>query len=206
MQSIKDKIVSRIYGKGRGYAFSPKDFLDIANRGSVDTALSTLYVSGKIRRVVRGIYDYPRFSKLLGKHVPPDIDQVTNAIARRHGWRIQATGAMAANLLGLSTQMPAKVVYLIDGPDKTIKVGNTTVQFKKTALKDLNVTNRKSALVIQALKFLGKKSVDRNILLQISRKLSAAERKKLLNDARFGTDWIFEAVKSICNQTGNRHG
>ncbi len=206
MQSIKDKIVSRIYGKGRGYAFSPKDFLDIANRGSVDTALSTLCVSGKIRRVAHGVYDYPRFNELLSKYVPPDIDQVTHAIARKHGWRIQATGAMAANLLGLSTQVPAKVVYLIDGPGKSIKVGNTTVQFKKAAPKDLNVNNRKSALVIQALKFLGRKSVDPNTLSQISQNLSAIDRKKLLNDARFGTDWIFEAAKLIYDQAGVCHG
>ena len=199
MQTVKDRIVARIRRKPAGYAFSPKDFLDLGSRGSIDMALSALVQSGRVRRVSRGIYDRPRFSDILNKHVPPDIDQVAQALARKHGWRIQATGAMAANLLGLSTQVPAKVVYIIDGPGKTIKVGNTTVQFKKAAPKDLNVENPKSALVIQALKFLGKKSTNEKVLSQVADKLSDGDRKKLLRDTRFGTDWIFEAAKMICS-------
>lgn len=199
MQAVKDRILGRIRRKPAGYAFSPKDFLDLGSRGSIDMALSTLVQAGLVRRVSRGIYDCPRFSDILNKHVPPDLDKVAQALARKYGWRIQATGAMAANLLGLSTQVPAKVVYIIDGPGKSIKVGNTTVQFKNAAPKDLNVESRKSALVIQALKFLGRKSVDKRVLSQIAGKLSAADRKKLLRDARFGTDWIFEAVKAICD-------
>ena len=107
---------------------------------------------------------------------------------------------MAANLLGLSTQVPARAVYLTDGPGRAIKVGNTTVQLKKAAPKDLNVTNTKSALVIQALKFIGKKSLDGRIVQQIRRRLSRKDRQHLLRDARFGTDWIFETIKRICGQ------
>jgi hypothetical protein len=200
MQTVKDKILGQIRRKPAGYAFSPKDFLNLGSRGSIDVALSALVQDGLVRRITRGIYDRPRFSDILGKHVPPDIDQVVQALARKHGWRIQATGAMAANMLGLSTQVPAKVVYIIDGPGKSIKVGNTTVQFKRAAPKDLNVQNPKSALVIQALKFLGKTSANKRVLSQISGKLSVADRRKLLRDARFGTDWIFEAVKTICDK------
>jgi len=198
MQTVKDKMVAQIRRKPAGFAFSPKDFLDLGSRGSIDMALSALVQSGSVRRVSRGIYDCPRFSDILNKHVPPDIDQVAQALARKYGWRIQATGAMAANLLGLSTQVPAKVTYIIDGPSKSITVGNTTVQFKKAAPKDLNVDNRTSALVIQALKFLGKKAVDSRMLSQIARMLSPQDRRNLFRDARFGTDWIFEAAKTSC--------
>jgi len=203
MQTVKDKIVARLRRKPAGYAFSPKDFLDLGSRGSIDMALSALVQAGVVRRITRGIYDCPRFSDILNKRVPPDIDQVAQALARKHGWRIQATGAMAANLLGLSTQVPAKVVYIIDGPGKSIKVGNTTVQFKKAAPKDLNVESPRSALVIQALKFLGRKSTNKRVVSQIADKLSATDRKKLLRDARFGTDWIFEAAKKICDGGDN---
>jgi len=200
MQTVKDKMLGQIRRRPAGYAFSAKDFLNLGTRGSIDMALSSLIQAGVVRRITRGIYDSPRFSDILNKHVPPDIDQVAQAHARKHGWRIQATGAMAANILGLSTQVPAKVVYIIDGPGKSIKVGNTTVQFKKAAPKDLNVQNTKSALVIQALKFLGRKSVDKHVQSQIAAGLSDADRKELLHDVRFVTDWVVEAVKTICRK------
>ena len=199
MQTISGKILSRMKKHGKGWVFTPKDLLDIGQRRAIDTNLHRLHRNGKIRQVYRGIYDCPRFSDILKKDVPPDIDQVAQAFARKHGWRMQATGAMAANLLGLSTQVPAKVVYIIDGPSKSVKIGKTTVWFKKAAPKDLNVENPKSALVIQALKFIGKKSTNKQVLSKIRKSLSSSDKKKLLSDARFGTDWVYEAVRTICN-------
>ena len=200
MQTVRNRMLARIRRSPAGYAFSPKDFLDLGSRGSIDVALSALVETGVIRRVARGVYDRPRFSDILGKWAPPDVHQVAQAFARKHSWRIQAAGAMAANLLGLSTQVPAKVVYITDGPGKTIKVGNTTIQFRKAAPKDLNVKSQKSALVIQALKFLGRNSTDEQVLSHIAGKLSVADRKHLLRDTRFGTDWIFEAARKISNR------
>jgi len=200
MKTVRDKMLARIRKSPSGYAFSPKDFLDLGSRGSVDMALSALARDCSIRRVYRGIYDVPRFSRALNQQVSPNVEQVAQALARKHGWRLQATGAMAANLLGLSTQVPARVVYLTDGPAKTIKVGNTTVQFRKAALKDLNSDSPKSALIIQALKFIGKQHIDASVLRQIRRILSARDQRQLLRDARFGTDWIFEVCKRICSQ------
>src|ERR1035438_10354000 len=93
----------------------------VASRLTVDSALHRLEKRGEIRRVIRGIYDYPRFSKLLDQHLSPDIDQVARALARKFRWRIQPTGAKALNFLGLSTQVPARAVYLSDGPDRVAK-------------------------------------------------------------------------------------
>ena len=124
-QTIENKLSYRIRGNGSGWAFSPKDFLDLGGRPTVDSALHRLTRRGEVRRVVRGIYDYPRFSKLLDQQLSPDVDQVARAIARKFGWRIQPSGAIAANLLGLSTQVPARAVYLSDGPDRSYKIGNT---------------------------------------------------------------------------------
>ena len=94
---------------------------------------------GEIRRVIRGIYDYPRFSKLLDQHLSPDIDQVARALARKFRWRIQPSGATALNFLGLSTQVPARAVYLSDGPDRAYQVGNTPLVFEHTALKESGI-------------------------------------------------------------------
>ena len=147
MKSVADQIVKRLQSKGRSFAFSAKDFLDLGSRGAVDMALSTLAKSGKIRRVLRGVYDYPKYSELLGKYLAPDFDQVAQAIARKTGTRIQPTGALAANLLGLSTQVPAKVVYLTDGRSRTIRFGTQTIRFQQTSPKEL-MSNRKIATTL----------------------------------------------------------
>ena len=135
-QSIEDKLVSRIYGSGRGWAFSQADFADLGSRSAIDSALYRRKREGIIRRVIRGIYDYPRDSKLLRGPVSPDIDQVAHALARKFAWRIQPDGATAQNLLGLSTQVPARIVYLSDGPDRSYSVGKTLLAFEHTALKE----------------------------------------------------------------------
>ena len=112
MQSIQNIILACIRGKGRRYAFSSKDFLDLGKRNSADKALSRLCSQGLIHRVVTGIYDFPRKDEELGGKMSPDIHQGAHAIARKNGVRIQPSGAQAANLLGISTQVPAQVVYL----------------------------------------------------------------------------------------------
>ena len=145
MQSIANKIISRIKRNGAGFSFTAKDFLDLGSRGAVDMALSTLARSGKIRRVSRGVYDYPRHSELLGGLLAPDFDQIAHAIARKTGIRIQPSGALAANLLGLSEQVPAKIVYLTDGRSRTIRIGSQTITFKQTSPKEL-LPNEKTAL------------------------------------------------------------
>ncbi|MCU1238901.1 MAG: hypothetical protein JWP63_6868 [Candidatus Solibacter sp.] len=122
-KTVEGKIVSRIYGTGRGWAFSQVDFADLATRSSIDSTLYRREKEGLIRRVLRGIYDYPRHSNLLQKPVSPDVDQVAHALARKFAWRIQPDGATAQNLLGLSTQVPARVVYLSDGPNLTYRIG-----------------------------------------------------------------------------------
>jgi hypothetical protein len=124
-QTIENKIAYRIRGTGGGWAFSPRDFLDIGGGSTVDSALHRLKQRGKIRGVIRDIYDYPRFSKLLDQQLSPDIDQGARAIARKFRWRIQPTGAVATNLLGLSAQVPARAIYLSDGPDRSYKIGKT---------------------------------------------------------------------------------
>ena len=107
-QAIEPIILSRIYGNGRGWVFSQADFADLGPRPTIDSALHRRESEGVIRRVMRGIYDYPRHSRALHGPVSPDIDQVAHALARKFGWRIQPDGATAQNLLGLSTQVPAR--------------------------------------------------------------------------------------------------
>jgi hypothetical protein len=197
MQSMKDQILAKINRLGGGKAFSAKDFLDVASRGTIDMALSALTRSGVIRRVRRGLYDIPKVNPSLGGKLSPDIDEAARAIARKQRWRIVPDGAWAANLLGLSTQVPAKIIYLTDGPNNEVLIGRRTIHFKHARPKALTGLEGKFALAVQALRHLGKENVGPREIAILGSTLSAAEKRKLVRDARFGVDWIFEVAKQI---------
>ena len=197
MRDISKSISYRIRGKGRGWTFSNKDFLDLGPRPAVDKTLSRLACSGKIRRIQRGLYDYPRQSQTLGSKLSPDYDQVARALARRNGWKILAAGAWAANLLGLSTQVPARIVYLTDGPSLTLQLGKQVVEFKHAAPKVMRLKGDLSALVIQALHYLGREGTDRTTVEKLRRQLNIKDRRHLLKNAKYGTGWIYDIVREI---------
>jgi len=195
--SIQDTIVDRLRRHGRGKVFTPKDFLDVGSRDAVDQALSRLARAATVQRLGRGLYCYPRINKRLGIAVPPDLGEIADALARQTGSRIAPSGATAANRLGLSTQVPAKPVFLTDGRSRQVRVGNFVVVVKHVAPKELPVGNRTSATVLQALRHLGKDAVDATVLRRIRNSLSPRSRSQLLRDARYTTDWIAEAVRKI---------
>ena len=195
-----DRAFYFIAGHGRGWAFSSKDLLEKFSRSQVDNLLSELVKKGKIRRVARGIYDYPKYSELLQKTLGPDIDQVARAIARKFNWRIEISGESALNLLGLSTQVPAKYVYLSDGPNKTYDIMGTTFEFKKSSLKDIGFKHRESSLIVQALKALGRDRITNETIKKIRTKIDEKGCNKILKDTKTATDWIYETIKKICNR------
>ena len=196
MISVENKLVRRIKRRQPGYCFTAKDFLDIGSRASVDQGLSKLRKQGKIRRVCRGVYEYPRQGKLINKPLPADFDQVAHAIARNTGTRIQPSGAVAANLLGVTEQVPARIVYLTDGLSRTIHIDRWTITFKRVRPKEM-MSNEKSAMVVQALRFIGREAVTPNIQEKIRNQLSPAERRRLMKDAQYSSDWIAELVQQI---------
>jgi hypothetical protein len=203
MQSIDNKILSRIYGRGRGWTFFAKDFSAEFGGANIDKALSDLTKQRKIRRVCRGMYDYPKYSELLGQTLSPDFDQVAQAFARKFNWRIQPGGDAALNLLGLSTQVPGKYVYLSDGPNRSYAIGNYTLEFKKTALKEIGFKHRESGIIVQALKSLGKERVTPEILKKIRKELAVEMCPKILKDTKSVTGWVYDCIKEICWEGGN---
>lgn len=130
---------------------------------------------------------------------------MAQAIARRNGVRIEASGAWAANLLGLSTQVPAKIVYLTNGTSRSYKVGNQTVQFQRVAPKELLAKKGPATLVVQALSHLGKVHVDDGVIEHLRGRLPQKERQALLKDARYTTDWVYETIKEIARDGGSSH-
>jgi hypothetical protein len=200
MQSIENKIYKRICGNSRGWTFSNKDFSDLGRSGSIDIALHRLQKSEKIRRICRGIYDYPKYSELLGQWLSPDIDRTAHALARRSGWRIQPSGNTALNLLGMSTQVPARFVYLSNGPNRIYRIGDVDLTFKKAMLKETALRYRESALLVQAIKAVTDQNNTDEIIELARRRFSSSERKRILKDTRYITDWIVEIIRKICRE------
>lgn len=197
MQTMKNRILDRIRRFEPGRAFMAKDFLDIASRGTVDMTFSALLRDRVIRRVRRGLYDVPKVNPDLGGTLSPDIDQAARALARRHRWTIVPEGAWAANLLGLSTQVPAKIIYLSDGPNQKVQLGRRTIHFKHARPHILGQEQGMTALVIQALRYIGKQGLDDALIRRLRSLLPEAEKRRLVKAARFGVDWIYETSKKV---------
>ncbi|MCO6512082.1 MAG: hypothetical protein J5I65_14955 [Aridibacter famidurans] len=203
-QSIVEQVITRIYGKGRGWAFSPRDFTDLGSRSSVDVALFKLHEQDKIRRVIRGIYDYPRYSKLLERRSEPDINQVANALARKFGWRIQPGGAASLNLIGLSAQVPGRYLFYSNGPARRYQLENLTIEFTKRAPKNTGFKYPESGVIVSALHALGRERIDETTILIIREWIPEKKRKRILRDTKGVTDWTYEVIKKICD--GSRNG
>lgn len=199
-QSIADKVVARIYGKSRGWAFSQIDFSDLGSREAIDMALFRLHKKSTIRRVIRGLYDYPRYSQLLEREMGPDIHQVARALARKFGWRIQPSGTAAMNLLGLSTQVPSQYLYQSDGPNRHYEACGTAIQFKHGTLKDAGFRHDESGLIVQSLKTLGETHITDETISRARQWLPVDKRTRVLKDTQRVTGWVHEVIKQICRE------
>ena len=191
-------IRKRIQESRAGYVFVASDFADITENVKVGVSLSRLEEEGLIKRIMRGVYYKPEYSKLLGENVAPSPNNVAYAIARNFGWSIVPCGDTALNLLGLSTQVPAAWSYVSDGPYKDYSYDNTIIKFKHTTNKEISKLTPKTALVIQALKTLGKDNIRNETIERIKESTTLNERKIMLREAQYATAWIYEVIKLIC--------
>ncbi len=151
-------ILKRIRAKHRGWVFTPRQFRHLGTRAAIDQALSRLHRSGHIRRLTRGIYEFPKIHPHIGV-LSPSPEAIAKAVAERTGSRIMVSGAKAANLLGLSTQVPAQNLFLTEGPSRTVRIGNQTVSLKHVAPSKMIGAGTEAGIVIQAVRSLGQKGV-----------------------------------------------
>jgi Family of unknown function (DUF6088) len=196
LQSIDMKTLSRIYGRGRGCVFTPNDFSDLGSQDAVHQALSRHARTGTIRKLARGLYDFPRQHPKLGL-IPPSDENIAKALNGRHSTRIQLSGAHAANMLGLSTQVPMRTVFLTDGDSRKVQLGPRQIVLKKTTPRQMATAGRVSGLVIQALRWLGATNVDDKIIATLRRRLGPDEKKQLLADIRYAPDWVAQIMRQV---------
>jgi hypothetical protein len=199
-QAIEAQIVAAIHSRGRGSVFVPGDFLDIGSRRAVDVTLHRLTRQGAIRRLARGVYDFPKEHRILGP-LTPSAEAVARALAGRDRTRLQQAGAYAANTLGLTEQVPAKMVFLTDGPAKTVKIGPMTIQLRRTTPKNMEAAGRLSGLLIQALRELGQKHITLERREHLKRTIPLAKRKELLKDLRLAPTWMQPIFRELAEET-----
>ena len=196
--SIANRIRECIEKANTGTIFVPADFADIAEKSRVGVIFSRLEDEKLIRRVMHGVYYKAEYNDFLQEYVSPLPDKVAHALARNFGWTIVPCGDTALNLLGLSTQIPAAWVYVSDGTYKEYSYENTTIKFKRTTNKEISKLSNKTALVVQALKALGKDNVTDTVLDKLRNNLTDNEKSALLTESKAVTSWIYEDIKLIC--------
>lgn len=183
--------------------FVPSDLLGLGDRGAVDITLHRLAKRGRIRRLARGVYDLPKVHSSFGPLTPP-VDDIAHAIARATGETIVVSDAAAANRLGVSTQVPARTVYLTAGTTRTIRAGGQSIHFKKVSPKRLAGGDTTSGLVLRALRFLGRDAIDDDVVAQLRSTLTARDRKQLHALRRHAPTWMLPVIGRIVTAETSR--
>ena len=198
-QTIENKVISRIYGKGRGWVFTPNHFLDLGSRSAVGNALSRLTTAGTIRRLAFGLYDYPATDPVLGT-VAPSADAIARALVARDAIRIQLSGAYAANVLGLSDQVPSRIVFLTDGPARKVRIGKREIILQHTTPRNMATAGRISGTLIQALRHLGQDQVDDQALAVLRRRITDVDHATIRKDLAHAPAWIADILRRLIKQ------
>lgn len=178
MKTIDKSILNRIRGSGAGSVFSPNQFLDLGNRSAVGVALHRLVKAGKIRRIRRGLFDLPRAHPITGQ-TAPNIMATVQALMDGSQAQWLFTGAYAANALGLSDQVPAKIIILTDGGPRRVALGKLMLVFRRAAPRNLLGAGRRVGLVIQALRYLRTSPDMARHVARLKKSLDADAKKDL---------------------------
>ncbi|MBT4761390.1 MAG: hypothetical protein HOO06_06800 [Bdellovibrionaceae bacterium] len=194
-QTTVNSVKKRIFGHGSGWCFTPNDFIDLGSSEAIRVTLFRLESLGLIVRHTHGLYELPKKHKSLGI-LPPDINKIVSAIAQKNKIKIQPSGAYAANLLGLSEQVPGKTVFLTNGASRSFKIGNSEVVFKKTTPKNMKTAGKFSGLVIQALRHIGKGNVSDGNIKQLKKNINKENKKSLQTGANLAPVWISKIIRN----------
>ena len=176
--------------------FSPDDFRDLGKPSTIGMALLRFVRQRTIRRIARGLYDYPKTHPVMNL-LTPRPEAIAKALTARYGIRLQPSGAYAANLLGLSEQVPAVIVFLTDGPSRTVQVGTQKINLQHTTPRNMRTAGSTSGLVIQALRHIGRKQVNGQMLQKLRQKLSIKDRQRLSRDSGNAPAWMAPYLRAI---------
>ena len=197
--SIDTKISRHIQRCARGSVFVPDTFAALGSRALVDKALQRLVADGVLRRLSRGLYDKPRHDELLGT-LWPSVEMIVKAIAQKDRIRTQPIGVYAENMLGLSEQVPAKVVLLTDGISRTVQAGPMQITLKRTTPRQMAAAGRLSGLLIQAFKSMGSQHITPAHIERLRKNIPAVERAKVMKDLALAPAWMRPLLRQVAQE------
>jgi hypothetical protein len=193
---INANIARHVQRARPGAVFTPALFSTLGSRAAIDKSLQRLAARGELRRLSRGLYDKPREDPLLGT-LWPSVDAIVTALTGKDRLRLQPTGAYAANLLGLSEQVPARVEFLTDGTSRTVKAGPMQIVLKRTTPRQMAAAGRTSGLVIQALRSLGPGNLTADRMNKLRQTIPADQRSALLRDMALAPGWMQPFLRDL---------
>lgn len=199
-QTTDKKVLDRIHGHGSGWVFTPAHFQSLGTRNAIASALKRLKANGTIRQLTRGLYDYPSTDPILGI-LSPSAERIARALVVRNAIRLQPSGDYAANILGLSEQVPSKIVFLTDGPARKVRIGKREIILQHTTPRNMASAGRKSGTIIQALRYLGKDRVDQRVIAILARGISEEEKASIRKDLRHAPGWIADLLRPLTEPT-----
>jgi hypothetical protein len=200
MESIEQRISKRIEAEGRGWCFTPQTFSELGSPEAVRVALHRLVKRGQVRRLSRGLYDFPKEHPRIGT-LAPRPDAIADAVVQRDAIRVQASGAYAANLLGLTEQVPAKIILLTDGPTRHVQIGRQEVVLKRTTPRNMATAGKISGTVIQALRHLGAKQISAEQIAYLRQLLTARDKQEIARDRSSAPGWMRRILDEITKDT-----
>ena len=200
MELTEKQIIARIRAHGRGFVFTTKIFSSLVNdSASVRTALTRLVQKQSIRRLSHGLYDLPIVHPQLGALVP-SVENVIEAIKSADAIEVQATGAYAANLLGLSTQIPMRIELYTNGPRRKIRYGNQEILLKPTTPKNMVGAGTKAGLILHALRQIGQDNVTDEMIAQIRSKIMDQDIKHIKKQIPYAPAWVAKIMRLLINE------
>lgn len=197
--SVINEIKNRISSMADGDIMMTSDFTDLASITTIRKCLGRCADDGTIRRIFDGVYEKPKFSKLLQEYMPADPDKVAHALARAYHWTIAPCGDIALNKMGLTTQVPAVWSYISDGPYREFAWDNIRLKFKHKANREISLLSSKTIIVIEAIRALGKERITQDIISQLQKNLSDGDKKIVLSEATACSEWIYETIRKVCS-------
>lgn len=196
MKSSKNQIQTKISKSSFGEIFFLDDFIKYGSSENIRKVLSRLEEERIVIRLAQGIYLKPKKDSLLGI-IYPTTEEIAKQIAQRDKARIAPTGVMALFLLGLTTQIPLKAVYLTDGSQREIKIGKRSIKFKKTVPRSFAIKDGLLHLIVQAFKEVGQEGVTEDFLEKITFSIRRLESKVVDTQLRFAPVWIQKIIANL---------
>lgn len=196
----QELIEQRISDMPYGTVIISNDFKDIASLKTINKALERINKSGKIRKIIRGIYDKPLYSNVLKEYAAINVENVVNTLKRKYNWIISPSGNTALNYLHLDTQVSNAYSFVSSGPNKEYIINGYIIKFKNIMSREIIGLSYKTIILIQALKEIGKDNITSEHINILKNEFNDIEKNTILNESRNVSAWIYEIIKVICEE------